>query len=301
MMKTFWLLFSIIFWSCNTLWADTVTLKSGKIYQGKVIHQTPVFVRIELQDPPRFKEFLAEEVKDIQMDSLGEMPHSEPQREESGIIKTSLDSDSRENKDTAPLEENKKTIPASKSFQEVAPLEFEFRRHPVVEGTTGSVPAQTTPVKTLTSDEEILSVSRTSSQRRESMTNIARRVSVPFRKYHWAGIAFSVLFWIIFKFRGTRSSLFLGFLWMIYGIYRTVDHMGMQPVTVLTRWDIYVAPLLCLFSILEALFLLIPRKIKKDPYLPPPPLPPKPTSSVGKKPLPTDSNFHDPGAHRGRI
>jgi hypothetical protein len=295
-----WGLFIItVFGGVSAVWADTVVLKSGKVYEGKVIHQTPVFVRMELRDPPQVQEFLFEEVKDVRIDHLGKIILQG--KEDAAVVNPPAVSvplgDEIPDGDLAPAELG--------GFQEAAPIEFEFRRRPVVKEKIDQSPLEMASQAIPAVDEKSSSVSAgpSSLQWTRNVPAHSRRMTAFFRKYYWAGIVLAIIFWMIFKFRGSRTLVFLGFLWMVYGIYRTLDHLGMLLVTAWTRWDIYAAPILCFFSILEAISLLIPRKIKKDPYLPPSPgsHPPKSRPSAGKKPSPVDPNFHDPGAHRGRI
>lgn len=52
----------------STAWADSVVLKSGKTIEGKIVHQTDLFIRIIPQGSSSFKEYLMREVAEVKRD-----------------------------------------------------------------------------------------------------------------------------------------------------------------------------------------------------------------------------------------
>lgn len=64
-------------------WADTIQLKSGRIVKGRIVTQTPVFVRIETNEAIRTQEFLTSKIEKIirgddMSSSLEESPAGPP-------------------------------------------------------------------------------------------------------------------------------------------------------------------------------------------------------------------------------
>jgi hypothetical protein len=71
-MRNIFFIVGMVFTLASSVAADTVVLKTGEVIQGRIVRETPVFVRIETEDEIGVKEYLNELIDRIEKGSRGD-------------------------------------------------------------------------------------------------------------------------------------------------------------------------------------------------------------------------------------